>query len=414
MSGTAEQLVRQQTSTPVENLSIGIFLDAVCQDDNGLWAHPDAAAFLTFAVEASSKVGSTVLICRPPTPHDDLVRVTTHHVVRVVHLPSYVLAKPMSVVAAIPRAWKISRRELTRLDAIWCFGPGPVAVFIAAIAALLGTRLVLGVRQDTLQYFRQRARTRAQPLVTAAAWSMEAAFRTLATGRGVTAVGRPAVRRYRARSQVLDMRVSLVRERRPVPLSSTPVPLDPHAEGPRALRLVTVGRLAAEKNPALILDTVELLTQRSPLPIRWRWIGDGPLRESLLAETTRRGLSDQITWVGYVGQGPELEHEYAHADIFVHTALSEGLPQVLFEAANASLPIIATEVGGVRDALHGGAAGLLVAPGDADALARAIVRLESDPDHAHELRAQATILLSSTLKEEARRVADFLSAQVSR
>ena len=64
------------------------------------------------------------------------------------------------------------------------------------------------------------------------------------------------------------------------------------------------------------------------------------------------------------------EERYRLADAFLHVSLTEGLPQVLFEAAAAGLPIVATDVGGVAEAL-GSERGIVVPPGDAGAAARA-------------------------------------------
>ena len=95
----------------------------------------------------------------------------------------------------------------------------------------------------------------------------------------------------------------------------------------------------------------------------------------------------------------------------MHVARTEGLPQVLTEAQAAGLPIVATDVGGVRAGLGDGAEALLVPPNDPEALAAAITRVASNDD----LRAVFRELgfaraRTRTLERQAARVAAFISS----
>ena len=117
-----------------------------------------------------------------------------------------------------------------------------------------------------------------------------------------------------------------------------------------------------------------------------------------------------MRFCGHVPNGPELFKLYRASDVFVHVARTEGLPQVLTEAQAAGLPIVATDVGGVRAGLGGGDEALLVPPNDAEALAAAITRLASDSEVRANFRklgiARARAL---TLERQAARVAAFIS-----
>ena len=108
--------------------------------------------------------------------------------------------------------------------------------------------------------------------------------------------------------------------------------------------------------------------------------------------------------------GPELFKLYRASDIFVHVARTEGLPQVLTEAQAAGLPIVATDVGGVRAGLGGGAEALLVPPDDPEALAAAIARLASDGDLRADFRELGIMKARTlTLERQAARTATFIS-----
>ena len=147
-------------------------------------------------------------------------------------------------------------------------------------------------------------------------------------------------------------------------------------DGP-SLRLLTVSRLDPEKNPLLLLDIVAGLRRVDP---RWRLTiaGDGPLRERMSQRIAELGLQDAVTLAGEVTNGPDLWALYRSSHVFVHVSFTEGLPQVLFEAQAAGLPVVATAVGGVPDAVSDGRTGLLVEPGDAPAAVAAVGRIVGD------------------------------------
>ena len=101
---------------------------------------------------------------------------------------------------------------------------------------------------------------------------------------------------------------------------------------------------------------------------------------------------------------------YRSSHALLHVSWTEGLPQVLFEAFAAGLPVVATEVGGVPAAV--GDAALLVPPGDAEAPARALDRIATDPALRERLtEAGLARVREHTLEAEARRVAEFLAGQ---
>ena len=106
--------------------------------------------------------------------------------------------------------------------------------------------------------------------------------------------------------------------------------------------------------------------------------GEGSERQNIEVRIKELGLSDAVHLLGATpGAGPVL----AGADLFVNPAYAEAFPYTVIEAMSGGLPIVATDVGGTREALGGGA-GVLVAPNDAGALADGILRVLDDPDLA--------------------------------
>jgi glycosyltransferase involved in cell wall biosynthesis len=99
---------------------------------------------------------------------------------------------------------------------------------------------------------------------------------------------------------------------------------------------------------------------------------------------------------------------YRSSNAFLHVSFTEGLPQVLLEAFAAGVPVVATAVGGVPDAV--GDAALLIPPDDPEAAAGALERLAGDSElRASLVRRGAERVRKRTLEVESARVADFLS-----
>jgi glycosyltransferase involved in cell wall biosynthesis len=136
--------------------------------------------------------------------------------------------------------------------------------------------------------------------------------------------------------------------------------------------IVSVGRLAAPKDP---LALVAALARLPPGGFRAVLVGSGPKHAEVAAAIRDAGLDGAVELAGDRGDIPAL---LAAADLFVLASRSEGFPMSVLEAMAAGLPVVASAVGGVAEAVADGETGLLVAPGDVDALAAAIGRLLAD------------------------------------
>ncbi|MEO1315007.1 MAG: glycosyltransferase [Pseudomonadota bacterium] len=173
-------------------------------------------------------------------------------------------------------------------------------------------------------------------------------------------------------------------------------------EGP--LRLLSVGRLVEKKGYNVLLAALSAL----PRDLDWRFehIGGGKLADALAAEAERRGLSDRIHWLGKRDQRDVIA-ALRRADLFLLPSRiagdgdRDGLPNVLMEAASQRLPIVSTAVSAIPEFIRDGREGLLVPPGDADALADAISRIAVDEALASGLAAAAYARLRDAFGMEA-------------
>jgi glycosyltransferase involved in cell wall biosynthesis len=88
------------------------------------------------------------------------------------------------------------------------------------------------------------------------------------------------------------------------------------------------------------------------------------------------GLERSVSLLGYQ---PDVATLLSALDVFCLVSYKEGLPLSLIEAMASGLPVVATDIDGVRDVVQAGVNGMVVAPDDVDALAHALTRLSSDP-----------------------------------
>jgi glycosyltransferase involved in cell wall biosynthesis len=150
----------------------------------------------------------------------------------------------------------------------------------------------------------------------------------------------------------------------------------PHRSKPRGTwTLGTMALFRPRKGIEVLLEALTLLRYRG-YPLRLRAVGKFETRgyeRKIHAQAEQRGLASCIEWTGFTG---DVVSELAQMDLFVLPSLcGEGLPMVVLEAMAAGVPVIATTVEGVPEAVRDGQDGLLVPPGNAYALAQAISSL---------------------------------------
>lgn len=137
--------------------------------------------------------------------------------------------------------------------------------------------------------------------------------------------------------------------------------------------LVFIGRLVRRKGLDVLLEALSRIGNR-----QWQLIviGEGPERERLDQLSREYGMGGQVFFLGYLEQE---KYDYLSvSDAFVLPSHHEGLGIALMEAMSLGLPVISTDSGGQRDLITDGQNGLLVRPGDPQALAHAIEKLMGD------------------------------------
>ena len=134
-------------------------------------------------------------------------------------------------------------------------------------------------------------------------------------------------------------------------------------------RIGCVARLSPEKGIDRLLEAFAGVLRQVPYA-RLAIAGDGPARGQLEARAHELTLGGAVEFLGY---REDVSPVLGSLDLFVLPSLTEGIPLALLEAMAAGLPVIATAVGGVPEVVEDGTSGMLVPPGDAAALERAML-----------------------------------------
>jgi glycosyltransferase involved in cell wall biosynthesis len=152
--------------------------------------------------------------------------------------------------------------------------------------------------------------------------------------------------------------------------------------------LISVGRLAQEKNWPLLLEAVAEVMQVIP-NTRLVILGDGEERDSLQNQAQELGIAEQVELPGSVPFAEVPKHLFA-ADLFCFASITETQGLVTLEAMAANLPVVAVAGSGTSDVITHQVEGLLT-DNDASALAQAIIRALQDDDLRQSLRTAARV-----------------------
>jgi glycosyltransferase involved in cell wall biosynthesis len=169
-----------------------------------------------------------------------------------------------------------------------------------------------------------------------------------------------------------------------------------------------LGRLDGQKGLDTALAAWTRVTARRPTA-RLAIAGDGPLRPALEARAGELGVGETVR---FLGLRPDSERLLQASQVFVLPSRSEGMSNSLLEAMATGVGCVATRVGGNSELLEHGVSGLLIPPGDAVALAEAVLAILEDAALEKRLgmAARATVMERYRMDRVVQQYADLYSA----
>ena len=270
----------------------------------------------------------------------------------------------------------------------------PRSAMIASIASVLtGVPMVYHVHSPVSRDSTHRVKNLFNAVVER--WSTSRAAALIAVSESLG-------RRVRQRRRIAD-KVTVV----PNGVPSRELP-DRASADRNQMTFGVVALFRPRKGIEVLLDSLAQLRAEGQ-PVRLRAIGafeapDYASRIKRLAE--KLGVADAIDWVGFTD---DVDAELAQVDALVLPSLfGEGLPMVVLEAMSAGLPVVATDVEGVSEAVRDGLDGVIAEPGNAESLAAAMRRLLSGELDPKQLGRNAAVRHAEQFSDEsmARRVAE--------
>lgn len=164
-----------------------------------------------------------------------------------------------------------------------------------------------------------------------------------------------------------------------------------------AIKLIYVGTMdRLYKGPDILLHSLRQCVYKG-LNIKLLMVGDGRYRQKLQAQAVALGLADRVEFVGQLSMGEAVREQLDKADLFVLPSRAEGLGRAIIEAMARALPCVCSNVGGIKELLPEDD---LVEPGNAEALARKIMEVLTNPQRMIEM-SRRNLVKSMEFKEEA-------------
>jgi glycosyltransferase involved in cell wall biosynthesis len=198
------------------------------------------------------------------------------------------------------------------------------------------------------------------------------------------------------------------------------VPLTAQAPAPVRMqppyRLLALGRLVATKGFDVLLQACRIL-QDAGIDHHLTLAGAGPQGWRIKRLARKLGLAARISFPGFIRYDKVAEQFYA-ADVFIMPCIvngsgnRDGLPTVILEALLHRVPVIATDVAGIREVIEDGVTGLLIPPQDPQAIAEAVLRMVRHRNVALEMagRGRARVLTEFNPEANHRRVLELFQA----
>lgn len=164
-------------------------------------------------------------------------------------------------------------------------------------------------------------------------------------------------------------------------------------------QIATTARLTTWKGVDGIIRATALLKKSFP-DIQFKVAGEGPEMDNLLKLTQELGLENEVTFLGKISRA-ETWQLRKNSEVYVLNSTYEGLPHTVLTSFAAEIPTVATDIPGTNEAVYNEETGLLIKPGDTEALAKAITRYFNDPALCKKVVENGTKILKSKFSWEA-------------
>jgi colanic acid/amylovoran biosynthesis glycosyltransferase len=185
-----------------------------------------------------------------------------------------------------------------------------------------------------------------------------------------------------------------------------------------ALRLLSIGRLSGIKGFQFLLSGLKYL-QDEGVNFHCEIIGDGPLKNSLLTQTSQLGIDSRVSFLG--SKTSDVIPRYLkNTDVFVlacsYDSLEghDGIPVVFMEAMALGVPVIGTRLSGIPELIRNEETGLCVEVNDPLSIKNAIFSLLDNPDKASEMRKAARKLIEEdyNIQKISQELRDYFTVQI--
>lgn len=156
-------------------------------------------------------------------------------------------------------------------------------------------------------------------------------------------------------------------------------------------RIISVAHLKKVKGIEYLIRAMPEISETFP-DAKLVLVGEGPEREKLRLKSQELKISDRVEFKGTLSSA-RIPEELMKSEVFVLPSISEGMGIALVEARAAEIPVVATRVGGILDVIEDQKTGILVEPKDSQAIAKAVIKIFSEPVFAQNLIKEARLNL---------------------
>lgn len=278
----------------------------------------------------------------------------------------------LGLAFAITRAAQFRRRSITRVHAVWATGPASAALLLSRL-----NEIPFSMGCHAYDLFRHGGDVLLAEKIQASRFihTTTKQAREELINRGANPEKIELLRRSAP---------SLIEDRKAQQIGRH------HRSIGNPMRILSVGRLIEKKGYFDLLNILHFLATKG-LPFEAKIIGDGPLHGKLQTRIDHLGLTAQVILSGRQPFESVAQEYYNYADVFFFNGKvatsgdRDGLPNVVIEAMTACLPVLASDCGGVTEAIMHGESGVLLAPENPEEWFLALQRIQSDPSYARKL-----------------------------